>query len=66
MRIFETDIGTTFKVKQDKCCVFCKHCANILLDSQGPYLISCDKLSKYAEDHNYNGKCELFEENGGR
>ena len=62
MRIFNTDIGISFKVKQDKCCVFCDHCTNIFYDSHGPYMIDCEKSSKYADDHNCDGKCELFEE----
>lgn len=65
MRIFKTVIGLSFKVKQNKCCVFCKHCSNILYDFRGPYLISCEKLSSYAENHNSKGKCKLFEESEG-
>lgn len=62
MRIFKTYVGLSFKVKQDKCCVFCKHCEDIFFDSKGPYMIICNKVSKYADDHNSRGKCKLFEE----
>lgn len=62
MRVFKTDIGLSFNVKQDMCCVFCDHCTDIFYDSNGPYMIDCDKSSKYADDHNSSGKCELFKE----
>lgn len=62
MRVFKTDIGLSFNVKQDKCCVFCDHCTDIFYDSRGPYMIDCDKSSKYADDHNSSGKCKLFKE----
>lgn len=62
MRIFKTCNGISFKVKQDKCCVFCKHCTDIFYDMRGPYLILCEKLCHHVNDHNCDGNCELFEE----
>lgn len=62
MRVFYTNIGLSFNVKQDKCCVFCDYCTDIFYDSHGPYMINCEKSSKYADSHNSSGKCELFKE----
>lgn len=62
MRVFETDSGLSFNVRQDKCCVFCEHCYHIMYDSNGPYWVSCDKDNPCTEQHNFFGKCKDFEE----
>lgn len=60
MRLFKTDIGIVFGVKQDKSCVFCEHCTDIWYDSHGPYMISCGLNNKNADRHNMDGTCEDF------
>lgn len=56
--------GLTFKVHNDKDCIFCKHCHCIWDYSNGPYMFICAHgrsevdEAKTAEEHT----CELFEE----
>lgn len=56
--------GLTLSVKNDKDCIFCKHCSCVWDYTNGPYMFSCDKdrpecsEAKCSEEHT----CELFEE----
>lgn len=65
MRVWESEIGLSFNVKQDKCCIFCDHCSDIWYDSNGPYMLSCELNNKHEDDHNCDGDCDQFEEKGG-
>lgn len=50
--------GPTIRVKHDKDCVFCKHCAGIYWDyTHGPYMLLCE------DDHDTAKRpCPYFEE----
>lgn len=61
MRVYDTYIGLSFNVKADKCCVFCKHCIDVVFDYNGPYLILCE-LGNNTSTHNADNKCIDFEE----
>lgn len=56
--------GLTMNVKNDKDCIFCKHCNTIWDYTNGPYMFFCDKnrpevdQAKTSEEHT----CELFED----
>lgn len=58
-KIYEFYTGMKI-VAPENCCLFCKHCNNILYDSDGPYHTDCD-LGFYDEKHMTPGKCEKFE-----
>jgi hypothetical protein len=57
--------GMTINVKNDKDCIFCKHCDVIWDYTNGPYCFFCDlnraecSEAKTPAEHT----CELFEEN---
>lgn len=58
--------GLTINVKNDKDCIFCKHCNTIWDYTNGPFLIFCDKdRPECSEAHSPDEHtCELFEEEG--
>lgn len=66
MRTYIFDDCFKVRAKNDKDCLFCKHCSDVLWDyTNGPYMFFCDKdkkecdLEGTASEHT----CELFEEN---
>lgn len=58
------------KVKNDKDCIFCKHCTDILYDLYGPYSWFCElgrtECDPYKEDGTHRTPeehtCDMFEE----
>lgn len=63
-KLFDPLGGLTINVKNDKDCIFCKHCDFLWDYENGPYLMNCDlerpecTEAKSAEEHT----CKLFEE----
>ena len=59
--------GLILTVKNDKDCIFCKHCDTLWDYTNGPYVFLCRKdrtecsEAKTPEEHT----CELFEEDEG-
>lgn len=56
---FKCDNGKTYVAPLD-CCLFCKHCSDILYDSDGPYHCIC-KVGKEPADYTLDRSCADFE-----
>lgn len=58
-KIWESRLGSRY-VARVTGCLFCKNCTDILIDSQGPYMLTCSKgLDTY---FGMSGECESFVE----
>lgn len=70
MREYLLDGIIPLKVKNDKDCIFCKHCTDCLYDSHGIYCFICelerDECNPYKEDGTHRTSdehtCEMFTE----
>lgn len=50
-------------IAPEKCCLFCKHCDDIVWDyTNGPYMVHCDKEMDY--NKGFAGKCCKFRYRG--
>ena len=59
VKLYKCDNGRLYKLPE-KCCIYCKHCSDILYDySHGPYMMFCD-CKEPAEDANTSGSCNEF------
>lgn len=58
-RLFYCDNGHTYECKAS-CCLFCKHCPDVWIDSSGPYMVLCDLEKDTAAGS--RGECEYFQE----
>lgn len=57
-KLFEAITGKKY-VAPERCCLFCKHCSDIMVDyTHGPYMTICE----LGKDHGEEPCCELFEE----
>lgn len=56
-KIWESRLGGRY-VARETGCLFCKNCTDILIDAQGPYMLTC---SKGLDTHfGMSGECKHF------